>query len=73
MPRTCRATGSRSSATLELEAPTHSIVSSSTSTNRDRVATITFTFEMAEAKHLGHLLRAIKNVDDVYDAHRLHA
>ena len=50
-----------------------SIVSSATSTNRDRVAVITFTFEMAEAKHLGHLLRAIKNVDDVYDAHRLHA
>jgi GTP diphosphokinase / guanosine-3',5'-bis(diphosphate) 3'-diphosphatase len=50
-----------------------SILTASVSTNRDRVAVSTFTFEMAEAKHLGHLLRAIKNVDGVYDAHRLHA
>jgi GTP pyrophosphokinase len=50
-----------------------SILTASVSTNRDRVAVSTFTFEMAEAKHLGHLLRAIKNVDGVYDAHRLQA
>jgi GTP pyrophosphokinase len=49
-----------------------SILSATVSTNRDRVAFSRFTFEMAEAKHLGHLLRAIKNVDGVYDVHRVH-
>jgi len=48
-----------------------SILSASVSTNRDRVATSRFTFEMAEAKHLGHLLRAVKNVEGVYDVYRL--
>ena len=50
-----------------------SILSANVSTNRDRVAVSRFTFEMAEAKHLGHLLRAIKNVDGVYDAYRVHS
>ena len=40
-----------------------SILSATVSTNRDRVAVSKFTFEMAEAKHLGHLLRAIRNVE----------
>ena len=50
------------------------ILSATVSTTRDRVAVSRFTFEMAEAKHLGHLLRAIRNVEGVYDvlprAHR---
>jgi guanosine-3',5'-bis(diphosphate) 3'-pyrophosphohydrolase len=50
-----------------------SILSANVSTNRDRVAVSKFTFEMAEAKHLGHLLRAIKNVQGVYDAYRVHS
>ncbi|MCU1658842.1 MAG: relA [Pseudonocardiales bacterium] len=50
-----------------------SILSANVSTNRDRVAVSKFTFEMAEAKHLGHLLRAIRNVDGVYDVYRVHA
>ncbi len=50
-----------------------SILSATVSTNRDRVAVSKFTFEMAEAKHLGHLLRAIRNVDGVYDVYRVHA
>ena len=37
-----------------------SILSANVTTNRDRVAVSRFTFEMAEAKHLGHLLRAIR-------------
>jgi GTP pyrophosphokinase len=49
-----------------------SILSANVSTNRDRVAVSQFTFEMAEAKHLGHLLRAIRNVEGVYDVYRLH-
>jgi GTP pyrophosphokinase len=50
-----------------------SILTANVSTNRDRVAVSRFTFEMAEAKHLGHLLRAIRNVEGVYDAYRVHA
>ena len=49
------------------------ILSASVSTNRDRVAVSRFTFEMAEAKHLGHLLRAVRNVEGVYDVYRIHA
>jgi guanosine-3',5'-bis(diphosphate) 3'-pyrophosphohydrolase len=48
-----------------------SILSANVTTNRDRVAVSRFTFEMAEAKHLKHLLRAIKNIEGVYDAHRV--
>ena len=46
------------------------ILSAAVSTNRDRVAVSKFTFEMAEAKHLGHLLRTIRNVEGVYDVYR---
>jgi GTP pyrophosphokinase len=50
-----------------------SILSANVSTNRDRVAISRFTFEMAEAKHLGHLLRTIRSVEGVYDVYRVHA
>ena len=50
-----------------------SILSATVTTNRDRVAVSRFTFEMAEAKHLGHLLRAIRTVEGVYDVYRVHA
>jgi GTP diphosphokinase / guanosine-3',5'-bis(diphosphate) 3'-diphosphatase len=50
-----------------------SILSANVTTNRDRVATSRFTFEMAEAKHLGHLLRTIRTVQGVYDVYRVHA
>jgi GTP diphosphokinase / guanosine-3',5'-bis(diphosphate) 3'-diphosphatase len=49
------------------------ILSASVSTNRDRVAVSKFTFELAEAKHLGHLLRTIRNVEGVYDVYRVHS
>ena len=49
------------------------ILSAVVSTNRDRVAVSKFTFELAEAKHLGHLLRAIRNVEGVYDVYRIHS
>jgi GTP pyrophosphokinase len=48
-----------------------SILSANVTTNRDRVAVSRFTFEMAEAKHLKHLLKAIKNIEGVYDAQRV--
>ena len=47
------------------------ILSASVSTNRDRVAISKFTFELADAKHLGHLLRAVRNVEGVYDVYRI--
>jgi GTP diphosphokinase / guanosine-3',5'-bis(diphosphate) 3'-diphosphatase len=49
------------------------ILSASVTTNRDRVAVSRSTFELAEAKHLGHVLRAIKSVTGVYDAYRVHS
>ena len=49
-----------------------SILSANVTTNRDRVAVSRFTFQMAEAKHLGHLLKAIRNVEGCYDAYRVH-
>jgi len=50
-----------------------SILSATVSTNRDRVAISRFTFEMGDSKHLGHLLRAIRTVDGVYDVYRVHS
>ena len=30
-----------------------------------------FSFEMADPKHLGHLLRSVRNVEGVYDVYRV--
>ncbi|HVE98079.1 MAG TPA: bifunctional (p)ppGpp synthetase/guanosine-3',5'-bis(diphosphate) 3'-pyrophosphohydrolase [Mycobacteriales bacterium] len=47
------------------------ILSASVTTTRDRVAVSRFTFEMADPTHLGHLLKAVRNVEGVYDAYRV--
>lgn len=47
------------------------ILSASVQTSRDRVAVSRFTFEMGDPKHLGHLLRAVRNVEGVYDVYRV--
>jgi GTP pyrophosphokinase len=47
------------------------ILSASVTTTRDRVAISRFTFEMADPKHLGHLLGAVRRIDGVYDAYRV--
>ncbi|HZC41825.1 MAG TPA: bifunctional (p)ppGpp synthetase/guanosine-3',5'-bis(diphosphate) 3'-pyrophosphohydrolase [Streptosporangiaceae bacterium] len=47
------------------------ILSASVTTTRDRVAVSKFTFEMGDAKHLGHVLRAVRAVDGVYDVYRV--
>jgi GTP diphosphokinase / guanosine-3',5'-bis(diphosphate) 3'-diphosphatase len=47
------------------------ILSASVTTSRDRVAFSKFTFEMGDPKHLGHLLRLVRNVEGVYDAYRI--
>lgn len=47
------------------------ILSATVSTTKDRTALSRFTFEMADPKHLGAVLRAVRNVDGVYDAYRV--
>ena len=47
------------------------ILSASVATTRDRVATSRFTFEMADPKHLGSVLKAVRTVEGVYDAYRV--
>jgi GTP diphosphokinase / guanosine-3',5'-bis(diphosphate) 3'-diphosphatase len=47
------------------------ILSASVTTSRDRVAFSKFTFEMGDPKHLGHVLRAVRAIDGVYDAYRI--
>src|SRR6202008_3073058 len=47
------------------------ILSASVTTSRDRVAVSRFSFEMGDPKHLGHVLRAVRNVDGVYDVYRV--
>jgi guanosine-3',5'-bis(diphosphate) 3'-pyrophosphohydrolase len=47
------------------------ILSASVTTSRDRVAVSRFTFEMGDPKHLGHLLRVVRNVEGVYDVYRV--
>ena len=47
------------------------ILSASVTTSRDRVAVSRFSFEMGDPKHLGHLLRTVRNVEGVYDVYRV--
>lgn len=47
------------------------ILSATLSTTRDRVAKSRFSFEMAEAKHLDNVLRAVRGVPGVFDAYRV--
>jgi GTP diphosphokinase / guanosine-3',5'-bis(diphosphate) 3'-diphosphatase len=47
------------------------ILSATVTTSRDRVAVSRFTFEMGDPKHLGHVLRAVRAIDGVYDVYRV--
>jgi GTP diphosphokinase / guanosine-3',5'-bis(diphosphate) 3'-diphosphatase len=47
------------------------ILAASLQTTRDRVAKSRFTFEMADPKHLGHVLKAVRSVDGVFDVYRM--
>ena len=47
------------------------ILSATVTTSRDRVAVSRFTFEMGDPKHLGHVLRAVRAIDGVYDVYRI--
>jgi GTP diphosphokinase / guanosine-3',5'-bis(diphosphate) 3'-diphosphatase len=47
------------------------ILSAAVQTSRDRVAVSRFTFEMGDPKHLGHVLKAVRGVEGVYDVYRV--
>jgi guanosine-3',5'-bis(diphosphate) 3'-pyrophosphohydrolase len=47
------------------------ILSANLTTTRDRVAKSRFTFEMADAKHLDTVLRAVRSVPGVFDVYRV--
>jgi len=47
------------------------ILSASVTTSKDRVAVSRFTFEMGDPKHLGHVLKIVRNVEGVYDVYRV--
>ena len=47
------------------------ILSGSTAVGKDRLATLRFTFELADITHLSSILQAVKRVPNVYDAYRI--
>ena len=46
------------------------ILNASVSTSRDRIAMSRFSFEMADPKHLGTVLKAVRNIEGVFDVYR---
>ena len=47
------------------------IISSSTRTRRDGMASLAFTFELADPSHLQHVIQSVRRVDSVYDVYRV--
>jgi GTP diphosphokinase / guanosine-3',5'-bis(diphosphate) 3'-diphosphatase len=47
------------------------ILSANLSLTKDRIAISKFSFEMADPAHLGHLLRAVRGVEGVFDVYRV--
>ena len=47
------------------------IFSSSTRVGKDGIATLTFSFELADPAHLEHVLQSLRRVDSVFDAYRV--
>ena len=64
-------TGLLSDVTRSMSEQHVNILSATVSTTRDRIAISRFTFEMGDPKHLGAVLRAVRNVDGVYDVYRV--
>ena len=64
-------TGLLSDVTRTLSDQHVNILSATVTTTRDRVAFSKFTFEMGDPKHLGHVLRAVRSIDGVYDVYRV--
>ena len=64
-------TGLLSDVTRSISDQHVNILSASVTTTRDRVAVSKFAFEMGDPKHLGHVLRAVRAIDGVYDVYRV--
>ncbi|HZA20857.1 MAG TPA: TGS domain-containing protein, partial [Actinomycetota bacterium] len=47
------------------------ILTSSTRAGRDGIATLTFTFELADPSHLEHVIQSVRQIDSVFDAYRV--
>jgi GTP pyrophosphokinase len=47
------------------------ILSANSTTGRDRITRLRFTFELADITHLSSILAAVKRIDGVYDAYRV--
>ncbi|MGH2820881.1 MAG: RelA/SpoT family protein, partial [Actinomycetota bacterium] len=47
------------------------ILSSTTRTRKDGIATLSFSFELADPAHLEHVLQSVRRVDSVFDAYRV--
>jgi guanosine-3',5'-bis(diphosphate) 3'-pyrophosphohydrolase len=47
------------------------ILNSSTRSGRDGIATLTFTFELADPNHLEHVIQSVRQIDSVFDAYRV--
>ena len=60
-----------SDVTMALSDAHVNILSANLSTTRDRIAKSRFTFEMADAKHLDTVIRAVRGVPGVFDAYRV--
>jgi GTP pyrophosphokinase len=48
-----------------------SILSAQVTTQRDRIAYLRFTFELADITHMDHILGQVRRVESVYDAYRV--
>jgi GTP pyrophosphokinase len=47
------------------------IISSSTRAGKDGIATLNYTFELADPGHLEHVIQNVRRVDSVFDAYRV--
>jgi GTP pyrophosphokinase len=47
------------------------IISSATRIRRDGMATLSFTFELADPAHLDHVIQSVRRVESVYDVYRV--
>ena len=47
------------------------IITASSRTGKDRIATLRFTFELGDIAHLSSILSAVKRVEGVFDAYRV--
>jgi len=47
------------------------ILAANSTTGRDRITRLRFTFELGDITHLSSILATVKRIDGVYDAYRV--